>query len=845
MTHIEIGIEGMTCASCAGRVERALDKLSGIEEVSVNLATERASISYDETEAAPAHLVETIREIGYTPLTAEWEIGVGGMSCAACSSRVERALTRLPGMIEASVNLATERASVRYFPAALEQEDILRAVQKAGYESYVLEETSGDGRETLAREAERRALRRDLGLAVGLTLPVLLLSMGAIFAPGLEHALVALAPAAVWHWAEAVLTSAVLFGPGRRFFRPGWIAFRHLSPDMNSLVMSGTGAAWIYSMMVLVWPALFPEQARHLYFDSAAVIVTIILFGKYLEAVAKGRTSIAIKKLIGLQAKSARVLREGREQSVPIAQLKPGDLLLVRPGERIPVDGEVSEGTSYVDEAMLTGEPAPVAKREGDRVVGGTLNQHGVLKITAKQVGNQTMLARIIRLVERAQGSKLPIQGLADRVVRVFTPVVIITALLTFIAWLVFGPPPAITQALISAVAVLVVACPCAMGLATPAAIMVGSGRAAELGVLFRKGESLEALSRVDTLVFDKTGTLTLGRPRLTDFEAVDGDTGAALRLAAGVESGSEHPLAAAIVAAAESAGQAAAEIEDFKALPGYGVEARIDGQRVLVGAERLMRREGIHIAPLAGRARVLAEEGKTPIFLAVDREARAVLAVADPVKAESPHVVGALRKRGIHVVMLTGDTRRTAETVARRCGIDELEAELLPEDKAAAVATLQSKGRKVAFVGDGINDAPALAQAEVGIAIGSGTDIAIEAADITLSRNDLGGVVTALEAARHTLRTIRGNLFWAFFYNILLIPLAAGLLYPAFGWYLDPMVAGAAMGLSSLFVVTNSLRLRRLRPTRLAEDTSARDREAEELSVRSGDSRAKLDHAT
>jgi len=815
ITRLELGIEGMTCASCSGRVERALSGLAGVAEASVNLATERASIAYDEQQTGPDQFVREVREAGYTPLTADWEIGVGGMTCAACSARVERALNRLPGVIEASVNLATERASLRYVPAALEQEEILRAVHDAGYEPRVLDGEEVEEREKQAREAERRAMRRDLVLALALTLPVLVLSMGAAFVPGLERILLTLAPATVWHWAEATLTTVLLLGPGRRFFRPGWIALRHFSPDMNTLVMSGTGAAWLYSMMVLIQPVLFPEQARHLYFDSAAVIVTVILLGKYLEAVAKGRTSSAIKKLIGLQAKTARVLREGREESVPASEVTPGDLLLVRPGERIPVDGEVSDGESYVDESMLTGEPVPVAKRAGDRVVGGTLNQHGVLKLTATEVGSRTVLAQIIRLVERAQGSKLPIQGLADRVVRVFTPAVMVTALVTFVAWLLFGPSPAITLALVSAVAVLVVACPCAMGLATPAAIMVGSGRAAELGVLFRKGEALEALSGVDTLVFDKTGTLTLGRPRLTDLEALVGELAAALHLAAAVEAGSEHPLATAIVAAAEATGQALAEARNFRALPGYGAEARVDGQRVLVGADRLMQREGVDIGPLTEQAGALAGEGKTPIYLAVDGQPRALLAVADPVKPEAPSVVGALRERGMRVVMLTGDSRRTAEAVARLCGIEEVQAEILPDAKAAAVAALQAQGRKLAFVGDGINDAPALAQAEVGIAVGSGTDIAIEAADVTLSRDDLGGVVTALEAARHTLHTIRGNLFWAFFYNAALIPLAAGIFYPLLGWHLDPMAAGAAMGLSSLFVVTNSLRLRRLKPWR------------------------------
>ncbi len=828
MKQIEIGIQGMTCASCSSRVERTLVKLPGVHQATVNLATERASIEYDEQAITPDALLAAITDVGYTAVSADYEIGIGGMTCASCSSRVERTLNALPGVIEAGVNLATERATVRYTPASLSPDDIARAIEDAGYEPRSLdsdddtESGAQDDREAAARRARFKAMRRDVWVASLLTLPVLALSMGATFFTSIEHVLTSLAPAPVWDWTEAILTTIVLFGPGRRFFRPGWIAYRHLAPDMNSLVMTGTGAAWLFSFTVLLFPALFPVDARNLYFDSAAVIITVILYGKLLEEIAKGRTSAAIKKLIGLQAKTARVLREGREEEIPVSRVKPGDIIIVRPGERLPVDGEVREGESYVDESMLTGEPSPAAKRPGDKVVGGTVNQHGVLKVAATEVGKQTVLAQIIRLVERAQGSKLPIQGLADRVVRVFTPVVLGIALISFLAWLAFGPPPAITLALVSAVAVLVVACPCAMGLATPAAIMVGSGRAAELGVLYRKGEALEALSHVDTIVFDKTGTLTEGHPSLTDLEPTQG-TGPgseaytqALRLAAAVEAGSEHPLAAAIIQQANTNGLDIPPASAFQAIPGYGVQAEIEGHRVLLGADRFMQREDIDITALQRRAIELSQEGKTPIYLAQDDQVLAVLAIADPLKAESAAVIAALKKKGMRVAMITGDNRRTAEAIARRAGLDEMQAEILPDGKAAAVIALQKQGRKVAFVGDGINDAPALAQAEVGIAVGSGTDIAIEAADVTLTRDDLAGVVTALNAAKHTMSTIRGNLFWAFFYNISLIPLATGMFYPYFGWHLNPMVAGLAMGFSSVFVVTNSLRLRRLRAVTL-----------------------------
>jgi Cu+-exporting ATPase len=816
MKQLEIGIDGMTCASCSTRVERALSKLDGVADAPVNLATERASVSYDDSVLTPAAVVDAVRKVGYSPVIDELEIGVGGMTCANCSARVERSLNRLPGVLEANVNLATERASVRFVPATVGPEDIARAIEATGYEPRPLDEGDAEEREQTVREASRLAMRRDLWVASALTLPVFILAMGSHFVPGFHGALLALAPQGLWDWGQAVLTTAVIFGPGRRFFRPGWIAYRHLSPDMNSLVMTGTGAAWAYSLLVLLLPGIFPPDARNLYFESAAVVLTVILMGKYLEELAKGRTSAAIRKLVRLQAKTARVLRDGVEQEMPVARVQAGDLLVIRPGERIPVDGEVRAGESYVDESMLTGEPVPVAKRPGDPVVGGTVNQHGRLRVATTRVGKQTVLAQIIRLVERAQGSKLPIQGLADRVVRIFTPLVIAIAAVTFLAWLALGPDPAITLALVSAVAVLVVACPCAMGLATPAAIMVGSGRAAELGVLYRKGEAMESLSHVDTVVFDKTGTLTEGRPRLTDLQVTDDDQDAALRLAAAVEASSEHPLGTAIVAAAREHGLDLPTVEAFQAVPGFGVSAQVEGQQVLIGALRYLEREKIAVGELGKTADDYATDGKTPVFLAVDGVVRAVLAIADPLKTEAASMVAALQQRGMQVAMITGDSHKTAEAIARQAGIAQVHAQTLPDGKAAVVQGMQQEGRKVAFVGDGINDAPALAQAEVGIAVGSGTDIAIEAADVTLTRGNLSGVVTAIDVARRTLSTIRGNLFWAFIYNILLIPVATGMFYPAFGLHLNPMVAGLAMGLSSVFVVANSLRLRRLRAAQL-----------------------------
>lgn len=824
MSHLDLDIEGMTCASCSSRVEGALCKLDGIESASVNLATERASIDYDASQLDPEKLVSAVRDVGYTPVVVDLEIGVGGMTCANCSARVERALNALPGVIEASVNLATERATLRYIPATIRADEIVNAIEAAGYQPRPLESGEAfDEKEQKDRELRRRGMQRDLWISVLLTLPVFILAMGTHFLPGFHHFLLGIAPQAAWDWIQAVLTTSVIVGPGRRFFRPGWIAYRHLSPDMNSLVMTGTGAAWGYSMLVLLAPDLLPMDARHIYFESAAVVLTVILMGKYLEEIAKGRTSAAIRKLVGLQAKTARVWRAGKEQEVALNKVQIGDVVIIRPGERIPVDGKVTEGQSYVDESMLTGEPIPVDKHPGDPVIGGTLNQLGMLKASATQVGGKTVLAQIIRMVEHAQGSKLPIQGLADRVVRVFTPVVIAIAVITFITWIMLGPAPAITPALVSAVAVLVVACPCAMGLATPAAIMVGSGRAAELGVLFRKGEALESLSHVDTVVFDKTGTLTEGRPRLTDIETLDIDENHILRFAAAAEAHSEHPLSVAIVTAARAREMELPAVDAFEVIPGFGISAQVEGQRIQMGASRYMLREHIDIKALEDRANSYSADGKTPVFMAVNGSIQAVLAIADPLKGEAAAMVTALHNRGLQVAMLTGDNRKTAEAIARQAGIDEVHAEVLPDGKVSAIEALQSAGHRVAFVGDGINDAPALAQAEVGIAVGSGTDIAIEAADVTLTRGDLGGVVSAIEVARRTLSTIRGNLFWAFIYNILLIPVATGMFEPAYGLHLNPMVAGLAMGLSSVFVVGNSLRLRRLRPAQLS--ISAQDK--------------------
>ena len=742
-------------------------------------------------------------------------ISVVGMTCASCSARVERALRKVDGVVEANVNLATEKATVRYAgPGAIEQ--LKAAIESAGY--GVREETvAGEGGDAQrqTREIESVRLRRTVALAALLTAPILLLEMVPMLLPAVGEWLHTALPERNLNYLFFLLASVVQFGPGLRFYRKGWPALRGGSPDMNSLVMLGASAAYGYSVVATFLPGILPAGTAHVYYEAGATIITLILLGKYFEARAKGRTGDAIKRLVSLQPDTAVVVRGEETVEVPVAQVVPGDLLLVRPGERIPVDGEVTEGSSYVDEAMITGEPVPVRKNAGDAVVGGTINKTGAFRFMATQVGGDTVLARIIRMVEEAQGSKVPIQQLADKVVGVFVPIVLGIAALTFIVWLVFGPQPALTLALVNAVAVLIIACPCAMGLATPTSIMVGTGKAAEMGVLFRNGAALQSLQQAQVVALDKTGTLTVGRPELTDLLLAEGiDRQEALTAMAAVEQYSEHPLGEAIVRAAREEGVAIARAEEFLAVPGYGVEARVDGKPVQIGAARFMARLGLEAGGLAEEAKVLAGEGKTPVYLAIDGKVAALAAVADPLKQTSEEAVGALRRLGLRIAMITGDDRTTAEAIARRLGIDEVLAEVLPDGKVAAVEELQRGGNSVAFVGDGINDAPALARANVGLAIGTGTDIAIESADVILMSGDLRGISNALALSRSTMTNIRQNLFWAFFYNVILIPVAAGVLYPSFGVLLSPILAAAAMGVSSVFVLSNALRLRSFVPS-------------------------------
>jgi Au+-exporting ATPase len=804
-----LDVEGMTCASCVGRVERALKAVPGVQSASVNLATERAEVSGAAVDRAL--LVKAVEDAGYDVTSRPVDLQIEGMTCASCVARVERALKTVSGVTYASVNLATERAHVigQADPAAL-----IRAIEDAGYDARVAVSAAHLSEEvTLRKAAEESALRRDLRIAAALSLPVFVLEMGSHLFTWVHMAVMNTIGMENSWYLQFALTTAVLFGPGLRFFAKGLPALARLAPDMNSLVAVGTSAAYGYSLIATFLPNLLPPGTVNVYYEAAAVIVTLILLGRMLEARAKGRTSEAIKRLVGLQAKTARVFTNGAVVEVPIAEVRPSDLVAVRPGERVPVDGEVTEGASWIDESMISGEPLPVEKTIGSPVTGGTINQTGAFTFRAVAVGEATMLAQIIRMVEAAQGGKLPIQALVDRVTMWFVPAVMGLAALTFVVWMVFGPEPALTFGLVNAVAVLIIACPCAMGLATPTSIMVGTGRGAELGILFRKGEALQALQDVKVVAFDKTGTLTMGKPSLTDLHLAPGfDRDLVLAAVAAVEGKSEHPIARAIVAAAAEASLALPEVTGFASVTGYGVTARAGDQRVDIGADRYMEKLGLKVAVFAEIAARLADEGKSPLYAAIEGKLAAILAVADPVKPTTPQAIKALHALGLRVAMITGDNARTAQAIARQLGIDEVVAEVLPDGKVAAVKRLKALGT-LAYVGDGINDAPALAEANVGLAVGTGTDIAIEAADVVLMSGRLTAVPDAIALSKATMRNIRQNLFWAFAYNAALIPVAAGALWPVYGILLSPIFAAGAMALSSVFVLGNALRLRRFAP--------------------------------
>jgi Cu+-exporting ATPase len=807
---LDLPVEGMSCASCAANIQRGLGQMEGVSRSSVNFATSRATVLFEPRLVSADKIIQNIRDSGYDVTVSAVDIPVEGMSCASCVVTIEKALRERKGVLKASANLASGRVHAEFLATEVTVSELRKIIQSAGYRLLEAKEGEEADFERAARQREYRSLKRSLFLSLALTVPLLAGSMlqAAVWVPAFLKE-----PAVLW-----VLATPVQFWAGWRFLRGAWAAFRHRTADMNTLIALGTLAAYLTSAAAILFPVFFSfgGHRAQVYFDTSAVIITLILFGRVLEARAKGRASEAIRKLAGLQPKKARVIRGGREVDIPVEEVAVGDIVLVRPGERIPVDGLLVGGHSAVDESMITGESLPVTKKPGDEVIGATINKTGSFEFRATKVGRDTALAQIIRLVQEAQGTKAPIQRLADVIAGYFVPVVMSLALLTFILWFDFGPQPGFRLAVMNFVAVLIIACPCALGLATPTAVMVGTGRGAEQGILIKGGEILETAHQLTTIVLDKTGTLTKGQPEVTDSEPVAPFNRAALlALAASVERQSEHPLAEAIVTKARDEGLTLEAASGFKAIEGLGVEAEVAGKKILVGSQAFLMENGIPAGlwgDLIQRAGSLALEGKTPVFVAAGGRPAGLLAVADALKESSVRAVRRLKAMGLEVIMLTGDNRRTAEAVARAAGIDRLLAEVRPEGKVAEIKKLQAAGWKVGMVGDGLNDAPALAQADIGMAIGSGTDIAMEASDITLIKGDLGGVAAALELSRRTIRTIKQNLFWAFAYNTAGIPLAAGVLYPFFHILLNPMIASAAMAFSSVSVVTNSLRLRRLK---------------------------------
>jgi len=812
-----IHITGMTCTTCAATIEKGLAETPGVEKANVNFASEKASIEYDPAKVNLTKLKNTISQIGYGVATKKSIFPVGGMTCASCVSRVEEALSSVPGVVSANVNLASEKATVEYTEET-NIADLRRAVEEAGYEIGAEAETLEDV--TLAAQRELRSVRNHFIFSAILAASIMILMWLPVFA-GKPHLL----------WA---LATPVQFWAGWRFYRGAWGALRHKTADMNTLVAVGTSAAYFYSMIAVIFPNLFAATGVELglYFDTSAMIITLILLGRFLETRARGQTSEAIKKLIGLNPKTALVVRNGEEKEISVEDVQVGDLILVRPGERVPVDGTIREGYSSIDESMITGESIPIEKKAGDEVIGASINKTGSFKFEATRVGKDTTLAQIIRLVDEAQGSKAPIQRLADVIASYFVPIVIGIATITFIVWYFARPPPALTYAILSFVAVLIIACPCAMGLATPTAIIVGTGKGAEHGVLIRSAETLERSHQIRVVLLDKTGTLTRGEPKVTDIIALPfSSQDEILHLAASAEHGSEHPLGEAIVKAALEKKLKISPASDFNAIPGHGIEALVEKKKLLLGNLRLMSERNLSLNGLGKEADQLLAAGKTVMFLGIDSHIAGIIALADTLKPDAKAAMTTLHNMGIEVMMLTGDNQRTAAAIAQEAGIDRVLAEVLPEHKAQEIKKLQQEGKVVAMVGDGINDAPALAQADVGIAIGTGTDVAMETGDITLIRGDLTGIVTAVSLSRRTMRTIKQNLFWAFAYNTALIPVAAGILYIAFGntgvpaglhfilgnyGFLNPILAAAAMAASSLTVVSNSLRLKRFKPAKL-----------------------------
>ncbi|VAX31193.1 Lead, cadmium, zinc and mercury transporting ATPase; Copper-translocating P-type ATPase [hydrothermal vent metagenome] len=806
--RIDLPVSGMTCASCVRRVEKGLTATTGVMHATVNLATKKATIQYNEKASLP-DLVASIHKMGYEVHQQESTLQIGGISCAACVGRIERAIKKVPGVLEVSVNLATEKATISYIETLTDTTRLKNTVRSAGYEIIETDETNTKETEKDREAATETALKKKVAVAASLTLAIFaVMHLGPRF--GLSENLRGIL--------QFLLATPVQFWAGRSFYRGALAAARHRTSDMNTLIAVGTSAAYFYSLVAVFFPESLAYEGigTAVYFDTSAAIIVLILLGRLLEHRAKRKTSDAIRKLMGVQAKSARILQEdGEEHEVPLAEVVVGNRVVVKPGEKIPVDGEIIHGYSSVDESMITGESLPTEKGVGDPVVGGTMNQTGRFVFIAKQVGAEMALSQIIRMVEEAQGSKPPIAKLADKIAAVFVPTVIGIASVSFLIWYFIGPEPVLTHALFTAVAILIVACPCALGLATPTSVMVGISRGAETGILIKSGEALQNAHQITAVVFDKTGTLTHGKPVVTDLISPSGESKKLLFFAASAEKNSEHPLAEAVVNQAKKEAVNLSNATHFEAVPGKGIRAEVEGKMVLLGTARWFQCEGIQTTALEKDAETLAEAGKTPLFVAVNETLLGIIAVADTVKEDAKAVVASLHKIGLQVLLLTGDQQKTAQAIAKSVGIDQVIAEVLPNEKADQVARLQQKGHRVAMVGDGINDAPALARADVGIAIGTGTDVALAAADITLVGGKLIGIPTAIRLSRATIRNIKENLFFAFIYNIILIPIAAGALYPLWGIRLSPILGAAAMGLSSVSVVTNALRLRSFKADR------------------------------
>ncbi|WP_276929671.1 heavy metal translocating P-type ATPase [Herbinix luporum] len=813
MANKTLKIEGMTCAACARAVERAVGKLEGISQAKVNLATEKLTVEYDENKINVETIQNAVDKAGYKAVreTVAKTLKIEGMTCAACAKAVERAVGKLEGISQAKVNLATERLTINYEPSIIRLSDIKNAVKKAGYKAQDVESAMDSDRDNKLKA--KKSLWQRFIVSLICTVPLLYISMGHMIGLPLPRFLDPMINPAAFAIAQLVLTLPVI-AVGYKYYLVGFKTLLKGSPNMDSLIAIGTSAAVIYGIFATVQILQGDgSYAMELYFESAAVILTLITLGKYFETVSKGKTSEAIKKLMGLAPKTATIIREDRELNIAIDEVEVGDIIVVKPGEKLPVDGIVISGTTSVDESMLTGESIPVEKHAGDTVIGASINKNGSIRYRATRVGKDTTLAQIIKLVEEAQGSKAPIAKMADIISGYFVPIVIILALLAGLAWYIIGGESVIF-ALTIFISVLVIACPCALGLATPTAIMVGTGKGAEHGVLIKSGEALETAHKINTVVFDKTGTITEGRPKVTDvFTADNISKEELLKISASAEKGSEHPLGEAIVDFANDMGIDTVNVTDFMAIPGHGIEVTIDENQVLLGNRKLMTERKINLENWEQISDKLADEGKTPMYIAISGKLAGIVAVADTVKESSKRAIESLHRMGIEVTMITGDNKKTAQAIARQVGIDRVLAEVLPQDKADKVKELQSKGRKVAMVGDGINDAPALAQADIGIAIGSGTDVAMESADIVLMRSDLMDVPTAIQLSRSTIGNIKENLFWAFAYNTIGIPIAMGILYIFGGPLLNPMIAGAAMSLSSVSVVTNALRLKRFKP--------------------------------